>query len=609
MDPVGLARVARPLVVGAGLALTASAPGANAGTEPAAAWVVADRDDDDLDGIPDGSAATVGGARSDLEPVPLALVGATVERVTGQGSARLLRGGVPLPWKSPRRGDLIQGVAPGRVTFELSRGGPIHVDVVDVFFTDGAGRRVDPARSHASLTRTPPERAPEAPSTPFDDPDALRLVVMAPSRLAIELATVSGDGRPLDALTPALAEAPCPEPGAPPGFRCLHADPLRLVLDDVDRRHPLVERRSLLGELGGALFARVRASAADPARKLQAIRVKGPRTSPVGPIERHRARVRAVVLRTTAGGPPAVGGTDAGALQIVRAELALASGVWGQCGLSFGPPEALDVRIANPPPAHLVSFGNDAGLPASGGEASFRVDGRPLSLVIPPRLAPGEVAAIFARVVERAHLAAVVSENARIAPGAMPSVDVSVRRADGQLAHVELVGKPTDATLTVEVGHVDLSDGLEHFTDMDSAAGTLEERTLIKAVEDADPRTIDVVVLPQFTGGGRIGESFISSDGSSLRNVVLFDRAGVRARRSSHTLAHELGHILLDQPGHPDDYGLDTPTLLMDSDASDGSAFGPRRITLDECARIVRQSGPSARLPLFERWPLGRLRY
>jgi hypothetical protein len=316
-----------------------------------------------------------------------------------------------------------------------------------------------------------------------------------------------------------------------------------------------------------------------------------------------------VVLRTAVGGPPSVGGTDAGALQMVRAELALASGVWGQCGLSFGPPEAMDVRIASPPPPHLVSFGNDAGLPSSGGEASFRIDGRPLALAIPARAAPRDVAAIFARAVERARFGAVVSENARIAPGALPSVDVSVRRADGQLAHVELAGRPTDATLRIDVGHVDLSDGLEHFTDMDSAAGTLEERSLVKAVEDGDPRTIDVVVIPQFSGGGRIGESFISSDGSSIRNVVLFDRAGVRARKSSHTLAHELGHILLDLPGHPDDYGVDTPTLLMDSDASDGSAFGPRRITLDECARIMRQAGPGARLPLFERWPLGVLRY
>ncbi len=156
----------------------------------------------------------------------------------------------------------------------------------------------------------------------------------------------------------------------------------------------------------------------------------------------------------------------------------------------------------------------------------------------------------------------------------------------------------------MRIGSVDLSDGLQHFTDMDAMAGTLEERTLLKAFDDGDPRSIEVVVVPLFAGGGRIGESFIGSDLSSVRNVVLLDRAGIRARKSSLTLAHELGHVLMDLPGHPDDYGVDTPTQLMDSDAADASPFGPRRITLDECARVVRQAGPAARVPLLTEWPI-----
>jgi hypothetical protein len=144
---------------------------------------------------------------------------------------------------------------------------------------------------------------------------------------------------------------------------------------------------------------------------------------------------------------------------------------------------------------------------------------------------------------------------------------------------------------------------------MDSAAGTLEERTLLKGLDDDDPRTIEVVVVPFFAGGGRIGESFIASDLSSVRNVVLLDRAGVRATRSSLTLAHELGHVLLDMPGHPDDYGVDTPTQLMDSDASDASPYGPRRLTVEECARMVREAGPNGRVPLLADWPLGPLTY
>jgi hypothetical protein len=167
----------------------------------------------------------------------------------------------------------------------------------------------------------------------------------------------------------------------------------------------------------------------------------------------------------------------------------------------------------------------------------------------------------------------------------------------------------TDSTLTVRIGTVDLADGLQHFGDIDSMAGTLEERTLLKAVEDGDPHTIEVVVVPFFAGGGRIGESFIGSDLSSVRNVVLLDRAGIRARKSSLTFAHELGHVLLDMPGHPDDYGVDTPSQLMDSDASDSSPFGPRRISVEECVRVVRQSGPKGRLPLLEPWRLSPIRY
>jgi hypothetical protein len=81
--------------------------------------------------------------------------------------------------------------------------------------------------------------------------------------------------------------------------------------------------------------------------------------------------------------------------------------------------------------------------------------------------------------------------------------------------------------------------------------------------------------------------------------VVLLDRAGIRARKSSLTLAHELGHVLMDMPGHPDDFGVDTPTILMDSDASEASPYGPRRITVDECVRVLRQAGPTARVPLL----------
>jgi hypothetical protein len=154
------------------------------------------------------------------------------------------------------------------------------------------------------------------------------------------------------------------------------------------------------------------------------------------------------------------------------------------------------------------------------------------------------------------------------------------------------------------LGEVDLSDGLQHFNDFDAVSGTVEERSLLKAFDDGDPATLEVFVIPNFAHSGRIGESFIYADGSSVRNAVIIDRAGIRAGARSYALAHELGHILLDMPGHPDDYGVDQPSSLMDADAADPTIFGPRRLTVADCERALRQSGPRAPVPLLEDWPL-----
>jgi hypothetical protein len=379
---------------------------------------------------------------------------------------------------------------------------------------------------------------------------------------------------------------------------CSASAPLRFVVDDVDRSHVLVANRSLRAEVGGAIVVRDAAN-----KKLQALRVAGPKNA-----VRERLTIRTIVMRISPGGSASVGGSDAGAIAAMKQELAVASSTWGQCGFSFGPTRELDVRVVSPPPPYLVAIGDDVGLPASGGTVRLKIEGKPVSFTTKKNWSTRQAALELQRAAEAAGFKPYLSENARIAPGATPSVDVAVKRADGAFAAVELLSS-SDATMSIHVGSVDLTDGLQHFGDVDSVAGTLEERTLVKSVDDGDPRTIEVIVIPFFAGGGRIGESFIASDGSSMRNVVIIDRAGVRARRTSLTLAHELGHVILDEPGHPDDYGIDTPTLLMDSDASDASPFGPRRITVDECERAVRQSGPSSRVPLLTEWKLSALRY
>lgn len=595
------------VALAASLAGSFAAPDARAQVG-ASLVIAADRDDDDVDGVADGEQAEVPLlARADLAAIDASWTGGTLEIASGADRVRMVVAGKPRPLAGVvPPGASLQGLEPGRVIGAVTsaRGRlAFTIDVVLAGFRDGQRRAVSPAKEHASIVRTAPARPPEGADAAYDDPDALRVTLESHAQAALpgelRLESVTPVGTTLDTLrVPELAAIPCRDER-----RCLASAPIRLVFDEIDRRHPLVEARSLRVEVGGAVVVRA------GSKKLSAIRVQGPRASALGPMTRLRAKIRAFVVRIAPGGAPAIGGNDQGALVAARSELALAGQVWGQCGIAFPPPGAIDVRIVNPPPPHLVSFGNDVGLPATGGQAELKIEGRAVSLPIAPRATPSQVATAFARAVERAGFVAIVSENARTLPGALPSVDVSVRKQDGSLAQVELAQRPTEPTLTVQVGHVDFANGLEHFTDMDSVAGTIEERTLVKALEDGDPRTIEVIVVPSFAGGGRIGESFITSDGSSVRNVVLFDRAGVRARKSSLTLAHELGHVLLDMPGHPDDYGVDTPTLLMDSDASDASPFGPRRITVDECARAVRQSGPKARVPLLEPWPLAPLKY
>jgi hypothetical protein len=476
-----------------------------------------------------------------------------------------------------------------------------------VHAVDGDGALVDLTRQHASISRTPPDRLPDDPFAVTHDPDALRFVVVgAAPDLPRSLAIVSlgAAGEAVDALTdvPLLA-APC-SGSAPRAIACASTPPVRAVMDELDRSHPLVAARSIRAELGGTLVL------LGPDRApLGSVRVGGPRVTPLGPIERLRARLRVRLVRVAPGGRSPMGDDDAAAIAIARAEVGRANALWAQCGVSFGPLSELDVAIVDPPGPHLLALGSGRGLPATGGAVHLRVDGKDLTVALDPAMTPVSAARRVAQALRRGGWEARVSDNPVIAAGALGSADVLVRRADGSLARLEPPSKgalSTDPTMGVRIGEVDLSDGLQHFVDIDAVAGTIEERALIKALDDGDPSTIEVIMVPGFAGGGRIGESFISADGGSIRNVVLGDRAGVRADRMSFALAHELGHVLLDDPGHPDDFGADTPTRLMDADAANGSAFGPRRLSVDECVRAVRQSGPSAPVPLLTPWPLGR---
>ncbi|WP_437683662.1 hypothetical protein [Sorangium sp. So ce131] len=561
--------------------------------------IVVDRDDDDADGVPDGE-------QPHVPPSP-ELLALRPPRGQSRGTTsippelRLLADGRPVQPggavpASARRLE-IQAVKAGRAEIEIA-GEAQRISAFEVRALDGAGHRIDMARSHASLQRTPPDRLGDDPFANLDDPDAIRLLVIgAPDDVpaTLDLHSTAPSGKVIDRLSSVpLGHVRCPE-DVPPGLVCGSTRPIRAVADDIDRNHPMIADRSVKGEVGGALVV-----ALPGGQKLQMIRIAGPRSSPLGPLGRTRARLRILMVRPRPGGPPPMGGDDAGAIAIARAEVERANALWGACGVSFGPPEELDISFVDPPRPHLLAIGCDHGLPASGGAIRVRVDGHEVSAAIAPRMRPNAAARAVAAALSAAGFSARLSDNPVIGAGAHGTTDVLVRRPGGALATLEPPASgplSTDATLTACIGAVDLDDGLQHFTDTDAIAGTVEERALIKAFDDGDPATVDVVMVPSFAGGGRIGESFIFADGGAIRNAIVEDRAGLRADRASFALSHELGHVLLDEPGHPDDFGIDTPTRLMDADAANASAYGPRRLTVEECARAIRQSGAAAPPP------------
>lgn len=565
--------------------------------------VAVDADDDDRSGAPD---------LADRRPrsLQVAALGPARGPVRAPGFARLVVDGeaVGATWdgKRPVKALGLQALAPGRGALSIA-GAERAVVAVGLRAIDGAGREVDLATSHASLERSLPSRAPAR-------EDAAALVVVAPrgdlpARLRVRSFT-EGALRLGEVELP-LSAGPCPEAlRVPPeaGLACASSPALRVAIDELDRAHPLVSARSVVGALGGALEVRARIAGVDVT--LARMRVGGPRDSPVGPIQRLRLRLRTTVVIPGPGLPDDAAAR--GAASLAGIELSRAARLWGQCGVGIRDDA---VRVVPAPGPHLLAVGCELGLRASGGRVALRVDGREVRAKIARGASPAEAARVLAAAIEASGAKVRLTPLARVGPAALPGVDLSVRTRAGALAAVEPVpgafaapGALTDdATLGLCIGRVDLSDGLTHFVDVDSIAGSLEERALLEAIDDGDPTTAELVLVPGFAGGARIGESFIGADGGALRGFVLVDRGGARAEGLSSTLAHELGHVLLEEPGHPDDFGGDTSTRLMDADAASGTLFGPRRLTHAECARAVREHGPDAPVPMLEAWPLAPL--
>lgn len=527
----------------------------------------------------------------------------TDARAPGAGAVRWLNlNGDPIPAGGVPTVGGIRLLAVGTGTYSLPlRAGPHQMVVVNVGAFALKGERV---------SRVSPARAIPADlvfgGAPSEEEELTRFVVAGTAETLPPRATVvslNAEGTYADSLRSLpLVSVECPETLRKKGetVACGGTEPLRLVTDLAERGHPSIAGRALLGEIGGQLLLQLEGT------EVMRLPVLAPLSLDPGGPGRYRVRLRATVVRSFAGGPPAVGDDDEEARAVVLDEVASASRMWGQCGISLGPRSSIEVNVVDPPSISMITVGCGRGLPASGGTIRFSANDQEIVLRTHEGESPQRVAMRLAASIRKAGILVKSFSNARSGDAALSSYDLLMTNGKGE--SVELVippfGPSDDASLRVCVARLDLADGLEHFNDLDAATGTPEERYLLRALSDDDPTTIELFVVPLFAGMGRIGESFIHTRGGSLESALILDRTGVRAGARSFTLAHELGHILLDLPGHPDDFGVDTPSSLMDADAADSTIFGPRRLSLDDCRRALRQSGRTAPVPLVLDWPL-----
>lgn len=379
---------------------------------------------------------------------------------------------------------------------------------------------------------------------------------------------------------------------------------VRLVGDSTDAFAPGVQGQTLLVGLRDRVRVSYRRPGVAGGAAFDA-RVGRPGNED-GPLAARRARWRLFTVRATPGGQPVIGNDDDGAASLLREQVAIANEIYLQCAITFGSPSSYPVMIVDPPRNVLLSVSDDVGLRAAGGAINLRVAGRSIGpIVTQAGWTPLETAEAIGRAIVRAGFVARVTANRRTDYASAGSADVQARDAQGRWVPFEPIPNvplTTDRRQHLAIGVVDLRDGLDEFQNMNSASGTLEERTLMKSLTDDDPTTIELVVVNRFTRATRIGEAFVEGDGGSIRNALFLDRMGLSAQREAWTQSHEVGHILLDQPWHPDNLGPDRPWLLMDADASLATVNGPKRLTPAECARIRAESGPLAIPPLLQRF-------
>lgn len=477
----------------------------------------------------------------------------------------------------------------------LSGGSAAGAAPSQVILLDGANRALDPSKDALAISQlvtngdTLPPRGYASTSPGAGD---VRVEVHAPGIEAPKLSVVIESVDPTNGSVRGSLRLDAERPTAGKPYR---TDFVRIVGDDTDLEARGVQGRALRVALRDRVVVR-------HAAESETFRVGRPGTEP-GPSAARQARLTVHVLRRAQAEAPVIGSDDTDALRLVRHQVRMANEIWLQCQLTFGDPAQVAMEIVDPPGPTLLSISDRDGLPAKGGGAlTFEVDGQPIGPISTRAGAsPLETGRDVVRAVTAAGFVATLTENLKTRYGAGASADVLIQRRNSDfvtLAAKTGIPLSTDARQKLSIGAVDLGDGLREFDNATAQVGTLEERTLIKALADDDPTTIDLFVVNRFEFATRQGEAFIASGQGPIANAVIIDRNGLRQAPLAWTLAHELGHVLLDDPMHPDNVGPDRPWLLMDADNGRGTVNGPKRLRPEECARVRRVS-ESAGAPLL----------
>ncbi len=569
---------------------------------PALVRVALDADDDDENGVRDADDRTkVNGD----ELAELRITGtASGTQVRVEGGLRLIVAGAPAARASATAPALhVQGariskaIGDAAIVFEQgSRTLRVPVTVVGLSWLDASNAVLDPSNTALGISR----RITHDPSLPreigadtrSEDPENVRIEIEdvgATARvLYTSLVAQDANGKVSDVLR----RLPLSRVGSSHRFR---SGFVRLVADNTDKSAPEIGGQLLkvrLRDRVGIRFGDARAPLTQHAFVGKAGRTGGDRSV-------LRGKLRVTVLRLEPNGATVLGEDEKQAELLSREQVVIANEIWAQCFVDFGRPEDTEVRIVDPPPRSLLSIADIDGLPAAGdGQIRIHVAERSVGPI--PTLrgnTPEQTARDIGHALTKAGFFAQISPNPRTERGADGSTDVIVRDRNGGLVGLSVDSRgplTTDSRQRIEIGHVDLSDGIQEFDNDVSAAGTLEERTLLKLLSDDDPTSIDVVLINHFASPERQGEAFIESDVSNMANTLIFDRNAVRFQRQAWVQAHELGHVLMDEPFHPDNLGPDRAYLLMDSDARQGRVTGPKRLSDVECKRARRRSGPGA---------------